>query len=87
MPADESKPVPFITGSSPLCVRLSYLRDHAYKWIKPYLKDFMGHDPEDRDDATDGIFGSYAELCKRIEPISGKIDEDFKAEQGLVALD
>ena len=56
---------------------LMYLKGAVYKWFKPTLKDYLkNNDPENREQETTNIFGSFANFKIALNQVFDTINEE-----------
>jgi hypothetical protein len=73
-------------ASDQVCLAATFLKDKAFDWFNPTMRDWMDNDEEDQRPETRRMFSSYANFEKEIRNTFGDIDEKGTAERQLGVL-
>jgi nucleoid-associated protein YejK len=64
---------------------ISYLRGTAYKWIEPYLTDFL-ENGNDASSKTKSLIQSFAHFKEQLRLVFGNVDEKRFVDRELHSL-
>lgn len=64
----------------------SYLEGDAEAWFRPYLKDYVENEADERDGETTALFASHETFKKELRSAFGALDEEKEAEGQVMRL-